>query len=178
MCFLVDLIGRQEEMESLGPLIKSSSTSEVPQGEDGACSMSDDASPDAVSYTYLKLGQEQRHQEAMVASLHAFEELLEHSGWNTDHYRKSVFNCLKSLGHYFSLCGNTFYRSLHLSTSLLISLYLSTSHYISLHLTTSHYISLHLFTSLTISLHLSTSLYISLHLSRSLYISLHLTTSL
>ena len=96
-------------MESLGPLIKSSTNAEVPQGEDGTCYMSDGASLDAVSYSYLKLEQEFKNQTWMVKSLEMFEELLQ-SGWSTDHYRKSVFNCLKSIGYYFSLCGSSFFR--------------------------------------------------------------------
>ena len=96
-------------MESLGPLIKSSAGgSDVPRGEDGACSMSDGASVDAVSYSYLKLEQEFKNQQLMVKSLERFEELLR-AGWTVDAYRKSVANCLKSLGYYFGLCGNSLF---------------------------------------------------------------------
>lgn len=99
----------QEEMESLGPLIQSSTNVEVPPGEDASSVNCDGTSVDAVSYSYLKLELELKSQESMVKSLVQWEELVQ-SGWHLREYRNSVFNCLKSLGYYFSLSSNSFYR--------------------------------------------------------------------
>ena len=101
-------------MESLGPLIQSNPCADVPQGEDGSQLMSDGTSVDAVSYSYLKLELELKNQELMVKSLRQFEELVQ-TGWSLEHYSRSVFNCLKSLGYYFSLHGNSFFRWLEIS---------------------------------------------------------------
>ena len=95
-------------MESLGPLIQSNPCADVPQGEDGSQMMSDGTSVDAVSYSYLKLELELTNQELMVKSLRQFEELVQ-SGWSMEQYSRSVFHCLKSLGYYFSLHGNSFF---------------------------------------------------------------------
>lgn len=96
-------------MESLGPLIQSSTNIEVPPGEDASNINSDGTSVDAVSYSYLKLELELKNQEWMVKSLEQWEELVQ-SGWYLQEYRHSIFSCLKSLGYYFSLYSNSFYR--------------------------------------------------------------------
>lgn len=96
-------------MESLGPLIQSSTNVEVPPGEDGSAIASDGTSLDAVSYTYLKLELELKNQEWMVKSLLLWEELVQ-SDWKLEHYSFTIFQCLKSLGYYFALYGNSFHR--------------------------------------------------------------------
>ena len=96
-------------MESLGPLIQSSTNVEVPPGEDGTSLTSDGMSLDAVSYSYLKLELELKNQEWMVKSLEQWEELVQ-SGWCPDHYSNIIFCGIKSLGYYFSLNGNSFFR--------------------------------------------------------------------
>ena len=98
-------------MVSLGPLVtQSQAEAEVPPGEDRSSQLlSDGTSLDAVSYSYLKLEQELKNQELMVKSLKLFEELLQ-SDWSIKHYNRSLFNCVKSLGYYFSLHGNHFFR--------------------------------------------------------------------
>ena len=99
----------QEEMESLGPLIQSSSNIEVHPGEDSTHLNSDGTSLDAVSYSYLKLELELKNQEWMVKCLQQWEELVQF-GWYPEQYSNLIFNCLKSLGYYFSLIGNSFFR--------------------------------------------------------------------
>ena len=96
-------------MESLGPLIQSSNNAELPPGEDATSSISDGTSLDAVSYSYLKLELELKNQEWMVKCLLQWEELVQF-GWTPKHYSNVIFNCLKSLGYYFSLNGNSFFR--------------------------------------------------------------------
>lgn len=105
-------------MESLGPLIQSSVTSEAPPGEDASNSTSDGTSIDAVSYSYLKLELELKNQEWMVQSLVQWEE-LSHLGWYPQQYSNTIFCCLKSLGYYFSLYGNSFFRYQLLSHKVL-----------------------------------------------------------
>lgn len=96
-------------MASLGPLIQSSSNVEGPPGEDGTNVASDGTSVDAVSYSYLKLELELKNQDWMVKSLLLWEELVQF-GWRLEHYSSMVFNALKSLGHYFNLFGNSYFR--------------------------------------------------------------------
>ncbi|XP_057379312.1 uncharacterized protein LOC130701372 [Daphnia carinata] len=100
----------EEEMVSLGPLIQSSSNNEVPPGEDDTSVTRDGTSVDAVSYSYLKLELELKNQEWMVKCLQQWEELVQF-GWCPEHYSSVIFNCLKSLGYYFSLNGNSFFSA-------------------------------------------------------------------
>ncbi len=96
-------------MASLGPLIKSSSSADTPPGEDGSGMSSDGTSVEAVSYSYLKLELELKNQDFMVKSLVQWEELVQF-GWTLENYSSIVFNCLKSLGYYFKLYGNSLFR--------------------------------------------------------------------
>lgn len=95
-------------MESLGPLIQSSNI-EIPPGEDASSVAGDGTSLDALSYSYLKIESELKNQEWMAKSLVQWEELVE-TGWVPQHYNNVVFNCMKSLGYYFRLYGNSFFR--------------------------------------------------------------------
>lgn len=96
-------------MESLGPLIQSSTTIEIPPGEDASSVTTDGTSVDALSYSYLKMELELKNQEWMGKSLVQWEELAL-SGWFPKSYNNIVFNCIKSLGYYFRLYGNSFFR--------------------------------------------------------------------
>lgn len=100
----------EQEMVSLGPLIQSSSNNEIPPGEDDTSVTRDGTSVDAVSYSYLKLELELKNQEWMVKCLQQWEELVQF-GWCPEHYSSVIFNCLKSLGYYFSLNGNSFFSA-------------------------------------------------------------------
>lgn len=107
-------------MASLGPLIQSSTNVEAPPGEDGSNVASDGTSVDAVSYSYLKLELELKNQEWMVKCLSQWEELV-HFGWRLEQYSAMTFNCLKSLGYYFNLVGNSYFRFVFLFFSFQVS---------------------------------------------------------
>ena len=96
-------------MASLGPLIKSGLSVEAPPGEDGSAMSRDGLSTDAVSYSCLKLELELKNQDLMVKSLVQWEELVQF-GWILENYSNTIFNCLKSLGYYFKLYGNSLFR--------------------------------------------------------------------
>lgn len=96
-------------MQSLGPLIQSKNNAEVPPGEDGSNVTTDGTSIDALSYSYLKLELEIQSQEWILKCLQQWEELVQF-GWTLDQYSNMIFNCLKSLGYFFALYGNSFYR--------------------------------------------------------------------